>query len=207
MSAASFISMAGTLSVQGFSGLCLRHGLDRHTCSSPSFLDRTCGSSAPTRFRTSSARRYGGNAARLVGSFGDPLFVHLSHRPGDRCRADVSRFIGLDFNVGVFVGLIWRPVLLRCSAACARSPGRRSRSTSSSSPATSCRWSCSPGSCSRTRAAARLRQGAAVEQPVGARHHARDPQEKATREIWKAEAAAAEAKMADRRRRRKRSSS
>src|SRR6059036_2670390 len=79
MSAASFISMAGALSVQGFSGLAYVMGWTGGYLLLAVFL---------------------GPYLRQFGAYTIPDFL------GARYGGNMARFIGIDFNVGVFLGLI-----------------------------------------------------------------------------------------------------
>ena len=106
MSAASFISMAGALYATGYDGLAYVSGWTGAMCSSRSTSPRSSGSSAPTRSRTSSALRYGGNAARVTGivmAIGASFTYLIAQITG--VGIIMGRFLGMDFNVGAFVGL------------------------------------------------------------------------------------------------------
>ncbi|MBZ0089120.1 MAG: cation acetate symporter [Thermoanaerobaculia bacterium] len=107
MSAASFISMAGALSVQGFSGLAYVMGWTGGYLLLAVFLGpylRQFGAYTIPDFLGS---RYGGNEARIVGVLAAILcsFTYLIAQVTG-VGLIVSRFIGLDFKVGVFAGLI-----------------------------------------------------------------------------------------------------
>jgi cation/acetate symporter len=107
MSAASFISMAGALSVQGFSGLAYVMGWTGGYLLLAVFLGpylRQFGKYTIPDFLGS---RYGGNIPRLIGVLAAVLasFTYLIAQVTG-VGLIVSRFIGLDFNIGVFVGLI-----------------------------------------------------------------------------------------------------
>jgi cation/acetate symporter len=107
MSAASFISMAGALSVQGFSGLAYVMGWTGGYLLLAVFLGpylRQFGKYTIPDFLGS---RYGGNIPRLIGVLAAILasFTYLIAQVTG-VGLIVSRFIGLDFNIGVFVGLI-----------------------------------------------------------------------------------------------------
>src|SRR5258705_2917791 len=107
MSAASFISMGGALSAQGFAGLAYVMGWTGGYLLLAVFLGpylRQFGAYTIPDFLSA---RYGGTSARLIGvvaavacSFTD-LIAQVTG-----VGLIVSRFIGLDFNVGVFVGLL-----------------------------------------------------------------------------------------------------
>ena len=64
------------------------------------------------------AARYGGNAARIVGVVGAIVcsFTYLTAQVTG-VGLIVARFIGIDYNIGVFVGLIGRALLLGARAA------------------------------------------------------------------------------------------
>src|SRR5512134_507022 len=107
MSAASFISMGGALSAQGFSGLAYVMGWTGGYLLLAVFLGpylRQYGKYTIPDFLGS---RFDGNIPRLVGVLAAILcsFTYLIAQVTG-VGLIVSRFIGLDFNVGVFVGLI-----------------------------------------------------------------------------------------------------
>ncbi len=107
MSAASFISMGGALSAQGFGGLAYVMGWTGGYVLLAVLLApylRQYGRYTIPDFLGS---RFEGNAARLVGVAGALLasFTYLIAQVAG-VGLIVSRFIGLDFNVGVFVGLV-----------------------------------------------------------------------------------------------------
>ncbi len=107
MSAASFISMAGALSAQGFGGLAYVMGWTGGYLLLAVFLGpylRQYGKYTIPDFLGS---RYEGNVPRLIGVFAAILasFTYLIAQVTG-VGLIVSRFIGLDFNIGVFVGLI-----------------------------------------------------------------------------------------------------
>jgi cation/acetate symporter len=106
MSAASFISMGGALSAQGFGGLAYVMGWTGGYVLLAVFLApylRQYGKYTIPDFLGS---RYQGNAARLVGVAGALLasFTYLIAQVAG-VGLIVSRFVGLDYKVGVFVGL------------------------------------------------------------------------------------------------------
>lgn len=197
MSAASFISMAGTLSVQGFSGLAYVMGWTGGYLLLAVFLGPYLRQFGAYTIPDFLGARYGGNAARLVGVFAAILcsFTYLIAQVTG-VGLIVSRFIGLDFNVGVFVGLIG---VLFCSVL----GGMRSVTwtqvaqyiiliTSYLVPVVVLSWQLFSNPIPQ------LAYGKVLQMNnQSALAITRDPQEKATREIWKAEAAAAEAKMKD----------
>ncbi len=197
MSAASFISMAGTLSVQGFSGLAYVMGWTGGYLLLAVFLGPYLRQFGAYTIPDFLGARYGGNAARLVGVFAAILcsFTYLIAQVTG-VGLIVSRFIGLDFNVGVFVGLIG---VLFCSVL----GGMRSVTwtqvaqyiiliTSYLVPVVVLSWQLFSNPIPQ------LAYGKVLQMNnQSALAITRDPQEKATREIWKAEAAAAEAKLKD----------
>jgi cation/acetate symporter len=107
MSAASFISMAGALSAQGFSGLAYVMGWTGGYLLLAVFLGpylRQFGAYTIPDFLDA---RYGGNIPRIVGVIAAIAcsFTYLIAQVTG-VGLIVSRFIGLDFNIGVFVGLL-----------------------------------------------------------------------------------------------------
>jgi cation/acetate symporter len=107
MSAASFISMAGALSIQGFSGLAYVMGWTGGYLLLAVFLGpylRQFGAYTIPDFLDA---RYGGNIPRIVGVVAAIAcsFTYLIAQVTG-VGLIVSRFIGLDFNIGVFVGLL-----------------------------------------------------------------------------------------------------
>jgi cation/acetate symporter len=107
MSAASFISLGGALSAGGFSGLAYIMGWTGGYLLLAVFLGpylRQYGKYTIPDFLGS---RYEGNAARLIGVFAAILasFTYLIAQVTG-VGYIVSRFIGLDFRLGVFVGLV-----------------------------------------------------------------------------------------------------
>ncbi|MBP7588696.1 MAG: cation acetate symporter [Thermoanaerobaculia bacterium] len=197
MSAASFISMAGTLSIQGFSGLAYVMGWTGGYLLLAVFLGPYLRQFGAYTIPDFLGARYGGNAARLVGVFSAILcsFTYLIAQVTG-VGLIVSRFIGLDFNVGVFVGLIG---VLFCSVL----GGMRSVTwtqvaqyiiliTSYLVPVVVLSWQLFSNPIPQ------LAYGKVLQlNNQSAIAITRDPQEKATREIWKAEAAAADAKIKD----------
>ncbi len=107
MSAASFISMAGALSVQGFAGLAYVMGWTGGYLLLAVFLGpylRQFGAYTIPDFLSA---RYGGNMARIIGVLGAiacSLMYLIAQVTG--VGFIVARFIGIDFNVGVFLGLV-----------------------------------------------------------------------------------------------------
>src|SRR5918994_3079680 len=107
MSAASFISMAGALSAQGYSGLAYVMGWTGGYLLLAVFLGpyiRQFGAYTIPDFLDA---RYGGNIPRIVGVVAAITcsFTYLVAQVTG-VGLIVSRFIGLDFNIGVFVGLV-----------------------------------------------------------------------------------------------------
>jgi cation/acetate symporter len=107
MSAASFISMAGALSAQGFSGLAYVMGWTGGYLLLAVFLGpylRQFGAYTIPDFLDA---RYGGNIPRIVGVVAAIAcsFTYLIAQVTG-VGLIVARFIGLDFNIGVFVGLL-----------------------------------------------------------------------------------------------------
>src|SRR5688500_9516756 len=107
MSAASFISMAGALAAQGFAGLAYVMGWTGGYLLLAVFLGpylRQFGAYTIPDFLDA---RYGGNVPRIVGVIAAIAcsFTYLIAQVTG-VGFIVSRFIGLDFNIGVFVGLI-----------------------------------------------------------------------------------------------------
>jgi cation/acetate symporter len=107
MSAASFISMAGALSAQGFSGLAYVMGWTGGYLLLAVFLGpyiRQFGAYTIPDFLDA---RYGGRIPRIVGVVAAIAcsFTYLIAQVTG-VGLIVARFIGLDFNIGVFVGLL-----------------------------------------------------------------------------------------------------
>ena len=106
MSAASFISMAGALAVQGFGGLAYVMGWTGGPaagCFSRAIPASVPGPT-PSRIPRRPVRR---NLARIIGVVAAITcsFTYLIAQVTG-VGLIVSRFIGLDFNIGVFVGLL-----------------------------------------------------------------------------------------------------
>src|ERR671919_2119696 len=106
MSAASFISMAGALSAQGFAGLAYVMGWTGGYLLLAVFLGPYLRQFGRYTIPDFLGARYGGNAARIIGVVAAIIasFTYLIAQVTG-VGIIVSRFIGLDFNVGVFVGL------------------------------------------------------------------------------------------------------
>jgi cation/acetate symporter len=197
MSAASFISMAGTLSVQGFSGLAYVMGWTGGYLLLAVFLGPYLRQFGAYTIPDFLGARYGGHAARLVGVFAAILcsFTYLIAQVTG-VGLIVSRFIGLDFKVGVFVGLIG---VLFCSVL----GGMKSVTwtqvaqyiiliTSYLVPVVVLSWQLF------SNPVPQLQYGKVLQlNNQSALDITRDPQEKVTREMWKADAAAADAIIKD----------
>jgi cation/acetate symporter len=197
MSAASFISMAGTLSVQGFSGLAYVMGWTGGYLLLAVFLGPYLRQFGAYTIPDFLGARYGGNAARLVGVLAAILcsFTYLIAQVTG-VGLIVSRFIGLDFKVGVFVGLIG---VLFCSVL----GGMRSVTWTQVAqyiilivsylvPVVVLSWQLFSNPIPQ------IAYGQVLQlNNQSALAITRDPQEKATRELWKADAAAADAVLKD----------
>jgi cation/acetate symporter len=107
MSAASFISMAGALAVQGFGGLAYVMGWTGGYLLLAVFLGPYLRQFGAYTIPDFLGARYGGNLARVIGVVAAIAcsFTYLIAQVTG-VGLIVSRFIGLDFNVGVFVGLL-----------------------------------------------------------------------------------------------------
>ena len=107
MSAASFISMAGALSAQGFAGLAYVMGWTGGYLLLAVFLGPYLRQFGAYTIPDFLGARYGGNFARVIGVVAAIAcsFTYLIAQVTG-VGLIVSRFIGLDFNIGVFVGLI-----------------------------------------------------------------------------------------------------
>jgi cation/acetate symporter len=107
MSAASFISMAGALSAQGFAGLAYVMGWTGGYLLLAVFLGPYLRQFGAYTIPDFLGARYGGNFARVIGVVAAIAcsFTYLIAQVTG-VGLIVSRFVGLDFNIGVFVGLI-----------------------------------------------------------------------------------------------------
>jgi cation/acetate symporter len=107
MSAASFISMGGALSAQGFAGLAYVMGWTGGYLLLAVLLGPYLRQFGAYTIPDFLGARFGGNAARIVGVIGAIVcsFTYLIAQVTG-VGLIVSRFIGLDFNIGVFVGLL-----------------------------------------------------------------------------------------------------
>ncbi len=107
MSAASFISMGGALSAQGFAGLAYVMGWTGGYLLLAVFLGPYLRQFGAYTIPDFLGARYGGNSARVIGVIAAIAcsFTYLIAQVTG-VGLIVSRFIGLDFSVGVFVGLL-----------------------------------------------------------------------------------------------------
>jgi cation/acetate symporter len=107
MSAASFISMGGALSALGYVGLAYVMGWTGGYLLLAVFLGPYLRQFGAYTIPDFLGARYGGNAARIVGIVAAIAcsFTYLIAQVTG-VGLIVSRFIGLDFNIGVFVGLL-----------------------------------------------------------------------------------------------------
>ncbi|MBK9064004.1 MAG: cation acetate symporter [Acidobacteria bacterium] len=194
MSAASFISMAGALSAQGYAGLAYVMGWTGGYLLLAVLLGPYLRQFGAYTIPDFLGARYGGNAARIIGVVAAITcsFTYLIAQVTG-VGLIVSRFIGLDFNIGVFVGLIG---VLFCSVL----GGMKSVTwtqvaqyiiliTSYLVPVVYLCWT-TFGIPVPQLMYGRLLQSNGVK----AVEITRDPQEKATRALWKAEADDATAK-------------
>jgi cation/acetate symporter len=197
MSAASFISMAGALSVQGFSGLAYVMGWTGGYLLLAVFLGPYLRQFGAYTIPDFLGARYGGNAARVVGVLAAVVcsFTYLIAQVTG-VGLIVSRFIGLDFNVGVFVGLIG---VLFCSVL----GGMKSVTWTQVAqyiiliisylvPVVVLSWQIFSVPLPQLTYGKLLQRNNQYALEV-----TRDPQEKATRALWKAEADELDAKLKD----------
>ena len=107
MSAASFISMGGALSAQGFAGLAYVMGWTGGYLLLAVLLGPYLRQFGAYTIPDFLGARFGGNIPRVIGVIGAIAcsFTYLIAQVTG-VGLIVSRFIGLDFNVGVFVGLL-----------------------------------------------------------------------------------------------------
>jgi cation/acetate symporter len=107
MSAASFISMAGALSAQGFAGLAYVMGWTGGYLLLAVFLGPYLRQFGAYTIPDFLGARYGGNFPRIIGVIAAIAcsFTYLIAQVTG-VGLIVSRFVGLDFSIGVFVGLI-----------------------------------------------------------------------------------------------------
>src|ERR671922_805814 len=107
MSAASFISMGGALSAQGFAGLAYVMGWTGGYLLLAVFLGPYLRQFGAYTIPDFLGARFGGNQARIVGVIAAIAcsFTYLIAQVTG-VGLIVSRFIGIDFNIGVFIGLL-----------------------------------------------------------------------------------------------------
>src|SRR5512145_1691226 len=107
MSAASFISMGGALSAQGFAGLAYVMGWTGGYLLLAVFLGPYLRQFGAYTIPDFLGARFGGNQARIIGVIAAIAcsFTYLIAQVTG-VGLIVSRFVGLDFNVGVFVCLL-----------------------------------------------------------------------------------------------------
>jgi cation/acetate symporter len=107
MSAASFISMGGALSAQGFAGLAYVMGWTGGYLLLAVFLGPYLRQFGAYTIPDFLGARFGGTAPRLIGVVGAVAcsFTYLIAQVTG-VGLIVARFIGIDFNIGVFVGLL-----------------------------------------------------------------------------------------------------
>src|SRR5919106_6270178 len=106
MSAASFISMAGALYATGYDGLAYVTGWTGGYVLLAIFLAPYLRKFGAYTIPDFLALRYGGNAARVVGllmAIGASFTYLIAQITG--VGIIMGRFLGMDFNVGAFVGL------------------------------------------------------------------------------------------------------
>jgi cation/acetate symporter len=107
MSAASFISMAGLISTLGFFGLGYVMGWTGGYLLLAVLLGPYLRQFGAYTIPDFLGARYGGNTARVVGVVGAIIcsFTYLTAQVTG-VGLIVARFIGIDYNIGVFVGLV-----------------------------------------------------------------------------------------------------
>ena len=107
MSAASFISMAGAISAQGFGGLAYVMGWTGGYLLLAVFLGPYLRQFGAYTIPDFLGARYGGNLARIIGVIAAIAcsFTYLIAQVTG-VGLIVARFIGIDYNIGVFVGLL-----------------------------------------------------------------------------------------------------
>lgn len=195
MSAASFISMAGTLSVQGFSGLAYIMGWTGGYLLLAVLLGPYLRQFGAYTIPDFLGARYEGNAARIIGVVAAITcsFTYLIAQVTG-VGLIVSRFIGLDFKIGCFVGLIG---VLFCSVL----GGMKSVTwtqvaqyiiliTSYLVPVVYLSFKLFMVPVPQVMYGQVMQQNSARAIEITA-----DPAEKATRELWKADAAEVDAKL------------
>src|SRR5262245_49964263 len=107
MSAASFISMGGALSAQGFGGLAYVMGWTGGYLLLAVFLGPYLRQFGAYTIPDFLGARYGGNLPRVIGVIAAIAcsFTYLIAQVTG-VGLIVARFIGIDYNIGVFVGLL-----------------------------------------------------------------------------------------------------
>jgi cation/acetate symporter len=107
MSAASFISMGGALSAQGFGGLAYVMGWTGGYLLLAVFLGPYLRQFGAYTIPDFLGARYGGDFPRIIGVIGAIAcsFTYLIAQVTG-VGLIVARFIGIDFNIGVFIGLL-----------------------------------------------------------------------------------------------------
>jgi cation/acetate symporter len=107
MSAASFISMAGAISAQGFGGLAYVMGWTGGYLLLAVFLGPYLRQFGAYTIPDFLGTRYGGNLPRIIGVIAAIAcsFTYLIAQVTG-VGLIVARFIGIDYNIGVFVGLL-----------------------------------------------------------------------------------------------------
>jgi cation/acetate symporter len=107
MSAASFISMAGAISAQGFGGLAYVMGWTGGYLLLAVFLGPYLRQFGAYTIPDFLGTRYGGNLPRVIGVIAAIAcsFTYLIAQVTG-VGLIVARFIGIDYNIGVFVGLL-----------------------------------------------------------------------------------------------------
>ena len=131
MSAASFIGMAGSLYLLGYDGLAFIMGWTGGYCLVALFLAPYLRKFGQFTIPDFLGARYGGHLPRTVGLV-CAILCSFTYVVAQIYGVGIitTRMTGVDFQVGVFLGLAGI-LVARSSAACARSRGRRSLSTSS----------------------------------------------------------------------------
>ncbi len=113
MSAASFIGMAGGLYLQGFDGLAFIMGWTGGYCLVALFLAPYLRKFGQFTIPDFLGARYGGNIARSIGVFA-AILCSFTYVVAQIYGVGIitSRFTGVEFGVGVFLGLARHPGLL-----------------------------------------------------------------------------------------------
>ena len=132
MSAASFIGMAGTLYLTGYGGLAFILGWTGGYCLVALFLAPYLRKFGQFTIPDFLGARYEGNLPRFIGIVGgDPVLVHLRGGADLRRRPDHHAAVTAWRSRSASSSAWAASWCARSWAACARSPGRRWRSTSS----------------------------------------------------------------------------